>query len=55
MKNAPEKLLRLITLAVEGYMSLNKQEVFENPDKAMKEMEQLILSLRDNYYKMINR
>lgn len=48
---APEKLLKLITLAVEGYMSVNKQEVFENPDRAIKEMEQLILSLRDNYYK----
>lgn len=48
---APEKLLKLITLAVEGYMSVNKQDVFENPDRAMKEMEQLILSLRDNYYK----
>lgn len=48
---APEKVLKLITLAVEGYMTLNKQEVFENPDIAMKEMEELILSLRDNYYK----
>ena len=48
---APEKLLKLITLAVEGYMSVNRQEVFKNPDKALKEMEALILSLRDNYYK----
>lgn len=47
---APEKLLKLITLAVEGYMALNKQEVFKNPEVAMKEMEDLILSLRDNYY-----